>query len=138
MQPSFRDNYREIRLDYNKRLKPGRKYRIRLLPVAGDAAGNPITGSDGERWVVVSATGKQLGVLRESEATAGQDLGADALQASRVPASKPSQKMQLVADSTKLVELKFASSCSPIRRAERAYSYGSISFVLGRLRSRLP
>ncbi len=60
VQPSFRDSYREIRLEYNQRLKPGRRYRIRLLPVAGDAAGNPITGTDGqpfEHWEAEFTTG---------------------------------------------------------------------------------
>ncbi len=34
-----------------------------------------LTGDDGERFVVVSAVGQQLGVVREQTATAGLDLG---------------------------------------------------------------
>ncbi len=33
-----------------------------------------LTGRAGERWVVVSAVGRQLGVVREEESTAGKDL----------------------------------------------------------------
>jgi len=34
-----------------------------------------IAGSSGERWVMASAVGRQLGVVSESEATPGHDLG---------------------------------------------------------------
>ena len=34
-----------------------------------------LTGEDGERWVIVSAVGQQLGMVRELPASAGHDLG---------------------------------------------------------------
>ncbi|MFV2071063.1 MAG: penicillin-binding protein 2 [Thermoanaerobaculales bacterium] len=41
-----------------------------------EAAENPFLAAEtGERWVMVSAVGRQLGVVREIPATAGRDLG---------------------------------------------------------------
>jgi penicillin-binding protein 2 len=39
-----------------------------------DLADDFLTGEAGERWVVVSALGRQLGVVREDPATSGKDL----------------------------------------------------------------
>jgi hypothetical protein len=72
----YDDNTR-FRLRLEHRLKPGRKYRIRLLPGATDEAGNPITGPDGkpfEQWFGEFTTGA-LEVIRPARGEAVAEGG---------------------------------------------------------------
>ncbi len=61
----------EDELAENPRLDPNSRVgAIGIEALADDF----LTGRPGERWVVVSAVGRQLGVVRESSSTSGKDL----------------------------------------------------------------
>jgi len=60
IRSSWYNDYRELRLYTDLRLKPGREYRFRLLPRGAAAAGNPITDPEGrsfEQWFATFTTG---------------------------------------------------------------------------------
>ena len=59
-------------VDADPRLEPDAMIGATGIEAAENAF---IAGSSGERWVMASAVGRQLGVVSESEATPGHDLG---------------------------------------------------------------